>query len=116
MCIETAKRCNAIVFVNALYTLYNITGMEIEEVINAAKSSFRRWYEDAMAENTCKYLDMDMRVFSTTSEETGYLAQEVIETGLVDSEEYIWALSKYLFTKVISSLNSAINWITLNEK
>ena len=86
-------------FVNILYSLYDISVFEIIEVIDAAKKSFRRWYEPAMAENTCKYLDMDIRVFvSTEVEEMSLylLVKEIIGTGLFETEEQMLELSENL--------------------
>ena len=102
--------------VNIHCSMYGISVCEIEEVIEAAKSSFRRWYEDAMAENTCKYLDMDIRVFVTTSEEEGELVQEIIDTGLFETEEQMRDMSVNLLARTLTSLNSAMNWVRLNEK
>lgn len=104
------------IFVTILNSLYDVNVFEIKEVIEAAKTSFRRWYETAMAENTCKYLDMDIRVFATTSEELGELVQEIIDTGLFETEEQMLDMSISLLDRAIISLNSVMNWIRLNEK
>lgn len=104
------------IFVTILNSMYDLNVSEIKEVVEAAKTSFRRWYEPTMADNTCKYLDMDSRVFATTSEEVSGLIKEIIDTGLFETEEQMLDMSVSLLDRAIISLNSVMNWVRLNEK
>ncbi len=103
-------------FVRMLYFNLYTDEDEVFEVIEAAKTSFRRWYEPKMAENTCKYLDMDNRVFVINSDLLGDLVQEIIDSGMFETEEQISELSTDLFLKELTCLNSAMNWVRQNEK
>ena len=96
--------------------LFYVKISDVEEVIDAAKTSFRRWYEPEMAENTCKYLDMDIRVFATTFEELSELVEQIMGTSLFKSEDEMREFSNKMFDRAVTSLNSVMNWIRLNEE
>lgn len=80
-----------------------------EATLEEAKQSFRRFYYQPMAENTCKYLDMDPRVFGMSLEERNALVGELIERGLVTSEQELLDESMCLYEAAVACCNPLIN-------
>lgn len=80
-----------------------------EDILLPVRKSFENWYTPEMAANTCRYIDMDERVFGASEEEMKAFAQEIIAKGLVKSEKQLQLGTINLFEQSISSLNIVIN-------
>ncbi len=80
-----------------------------EDVIDNARVSFRRFYYQGMAENTCKYLDMDPRVYGMNFEERRLLVQQLIDKGLINNEEELIEESRILYESAIACCNPLVN-------
>lgn len=80
-----------------------------DERIDEARQSFRKFYVQGMAENTCRYLEMDPRVYGMDYAERSALVGELIERGLITCEDEILDESMALYEAAIACCNPLIN-------
>ena len=87
---------------------------EFEDVINdatleEARQSFAKYYYQGMADNTGRYLEMDPRVFGMSYDQRQELVAELIEKGLVNSEEELLTETITLYETAIACCNPIVN-------
>ena len=108
---EDMALCNIYMHWMFVEYVHQIIGDDLtdDDLLSPVRRSFEKWYTPEMAANTCRYINMDKRVFEPGEGEIEALAEEIIATGLVKSEEQLQAGAIKLFEDSIVSLNMVIN-------
>ena len=86
-------------------------GVDFNEIktLEEARQSFARYYYQGMADNTSRYLEMDPRVFGMSYDQRQELVAELIEKGLVNSEEELLTETITLYETAIACCNPIVN-------
>ena len=96
------------VFIELIFDMFG--DYILDDFLELPKNSFRKWYNPAMAENTCKCITTDPRVFKTPSRKL-YNELNITKTGLFENcgqlEEYAYEL----FNNSMVCFNAFLNKI-----